>query len=390
MNKMIFSLCLIFSLSLLAAPKKFVTVDQSVLNSVNKSQKVLKSKDGIALIELSENEIDQLANKIHDELHRCGGFMAHDSEAEALSIFENNGEKSWAQKGFFDLYQISQQSIVKPMLNQVEEIEIRETIKKLSSYQNRFYKAETGSQSQNWIKEKWSSLISKRNDASVELYKHASWPQPSVILTINGSELPNEIIVLGGHADSIAGMFGGASAKAPGADDNASGIATITETIRVLMSNGFKPKKTLKFMAYAAEEVGLLGSKEIANDFKKKGLKVNGVIQLDMTNFKGSPDLDIVMMTDYTNRAQNEFLGKIIDEYVKVPWGYSKCGYACSDHASWTNAGYPASMPFEATMEQMNRDIHTARDVIEKSGGTADHAFKFAQMAVAYIVEMAD
>jgi leucyl aminopeptidase len=68
-------------------------------------------------------------------------------------------------------------------------------------------------------------------------------------------------------------MFGGASAKAPGADDNASGIATITETIRVLMSNGFQPKKTLKFMAYAAEEVGLLGSKEIANDFKKKGLK---------------------------------------------------------------------------------------------------------------------
>src|SRR5690606_31673746 len=156
--------------------------------------------------------------------------------------------------------------------------------------------------------------------------------------------------IVGGHADSIAGMFGGGG-RSPGADDNASGIATITEVIRILMNNNFKPKRTIQFMGYAAEEVGLLGSKEIATNYKRELKKVVGVMQLDMTLHKGTIDKDIVMMADFTNQAQNEFLGRLIDEYVKVSWGYSRCGYGCSDHASWTANGFPASMPFESTME---------------------------------------
>jgi leucyl aminopeptidase len=105
---------------------------------------------------------------------------------------------------------------------------------------------------------------------------------------------------------------------------------------------------------------------------------------------KGTADKDIVMMADYTNGAQNEFLGKLIDEYVKVPWGYSRCGYGCSDHASWTANGYPASIPFESTMEDINHKIHTAQDTLQSSGGDAKHAAKFAKLATAFVVELAN
>ena len=207
-------------------------------------------------------------------------------------------------------------------------------------------------------------------------------------MTIAGSEKSDEVVILGGHADSIAGMFGG-SGKAPGADDNASGIATITEVIKILMNNNYKPKRTVQFMGYSAEEVGLLVSKEIAASYKAKGIKVIGVMQLDMTLFKGTADKDIVMMADFTNGAQNEFLGKLIDEYVKVSWGYSRCGYGCSDHASWTANGYPSSFPFEATMEDINHKIHTPNDTLQTSGGDAKHAAKFAKLATAFVVELA-
>lgn len=113
-----------------------------------------------------------------------------------------------------------------------------------------------------------------------------------------------------------------------------------------------------------------------------------GVLQLDMTNHKGTGDLDIVFMNDYTNQAQNEFMAKLVDEYVKVPWGWSRCGYGCSDHASWHNEGFPASMPFESTMGDINRNIHTDDDVLAVSGENADHAEKFAKLAVAFMVEM--
>ena len=123
----------------------------------------------------------------------------------------------------------------------------------------------------------------------------------------------------------------------------------------------------------------------------KNNKNVVGVVQFDMTNHKGTDELDIVFMTDYTNDAQTKFMGSLIDTYLTdVSWGYSKCGYGCSDHASWHNAGYPASMPFESTMGDINDHIHTSRDTIDVdgSGGTANHAEKFARLGVAFMVEM--
>ena len=210
--------------------------------------------------------------------------------------------------------------------------------------------------------------------------------QPTVILTIEGES--DETIVIGGHADSIAGFFGGEHNHAPGADDNASGIATITEVIRVLMLANYKPKKTLKFMAYSAEEVGLLGSREIARLYASNAEKVVGVLQLDMTLYKGSSTQDIALIADYTDQEQNAFLGKLIDTYVKVPWIYDRCGYACSDHASWTGSGFKSSFPFEAKKNDMNRRIHTANDTLEASRGSVDHPVKFAKLALSYVVEL--
>ena len=86
----------------------------------------------------------------------------------------------------------------------------------------------------------------------------------------------------------------------------------MTEIIRVAMTHDYKPYKTVQFMAYAAEEVGLVGSNLIAKKYKQENKHVVGVIQLDMTNYKGSDEYDIVMMDDYTNTAQNQFLGNLL------------------------------------------------------------------------------
>lgn len=379
-----------------AAPKtQWVTVDSNILGKLAPMQKALmveKEAGGVSLVQLTEAELEQLSHAIHHELHRCGGYIAHESEAEALLALEPRGDMHYGMKGIFSDYAIDQQDAVVPMVAEVKAANIEATIRSLSAFHNRHYKAQTGTDSQNFLLETWTKLAAGRSDVKVELVSHSNWPQPSIVMTIEGSDYPNEILIIGGHADSIAGgMFGGgARARAPGGDDNASGMATITETIRIAMAAGFKPKRTVQFMGYAAEEAGLLGSKDIANGYKSRSMNVVGVVQFDMTLRKGTVDKDIVMMTDFTNAAQNEFLGRLIDEYVKVPWGYSRCGYGCSDHASWTNAGFPASMPFESTMGDINKAIHTDRDTIENAGGNANHAAKFAKLAIAYMVELAN
>ena len=141
-------------------------------------------------------------------------------------------------------------------------------------------------------------------------------------------------------------------------------------------------------MAYAAEEVGLLGSREIAREYRENNVPVIGVMQLDMTNYKGSNDKDIILISDNTNAEQNAFMGRLIDEYLKVSWQYDRCGYGCSDHASWNGVGFPASFPFEARKNDMNRSIHTASDTIERSRNSASHATNFAKLGIAFLVEL--
>ena len=393
MKKIIGLIALTLSAASFAAPKaQWLTVDNDVLAKIrpklNKSVQTLFSAQGASVVKLTPAEVEQISETIHHELHRCGGFIAHESFEEAQNALSFQGDMYFAQGAIFADYTIDQSVLVAPMVAQVNEPSIRDMILKLSNFNTRYYKSETGIKSSEFIRDTWADLSKHRSDVNVKLFSHPKWPQASIIMTIEGSEKSDEIVIVGGHADSIAGMFGG-SGKAPGADDNASGIATITEVIKVLMKSNYKPKRTVHFMGYAAEEVGLLGSKEIANDYKATGKKVVGVMQLDMTLNKGTADQDIVMMADFTNGAQNEFLGRLIDEYVKVKWGYSRCGYGCSDHASWTAAGYPASMPFESTMEDINKKIHTANDTLQNAGGDAKHAAKFAKLATAFVVELA-
>lgn len=390
MKKLWIVLALI-SIHSFAGEKVIISVGTDSLNAiiskVDPSAEVLKEGRDITLLSIEKSATHKLSDLMHEKFGRCPGYTQYFSASEA---YEELGELKIQQsvKGLFTLnYEIDQKLLVEPMVKQIDEVSLVQVIAKLSSYKTRYHKSQTGTDAVNWVKDHWSSLAAGRSDIHVDLFTHKKTPQPSVIITFEGSENPEEIIVVGGHVDSIAKSFFGTGKEAPGADDNASGIATMSEVIRVLVQNDYRSKKTIKFMAYAAEEVGLVGSREIATEFKRAGANVIGVMQLDMTNFKGSEE-DIVLMTDYTNEAQNNFVTSLIDTYVKVKWGTDRCGYACSDHASWTNAGFPASVPFESKVRDMNKAIHTKRDTLAITDGHAFHAVNFAKLALSYVVEL--
>ncbi len=231
-------------------------------------------------------------------------------------------------------------------------------------------------------------MAGSRGDITVEQFTHSKWAQKSVILTIQGSDPSAGTVVLGGHLDSTVGRTS-ENTRAPGADDDASGIASLTEALRVMLANNYKPKRTIKFIGYSAEEAGLLGSNEIAKQFRAQNVNVVGVLQLDMTNYKGDAK-DIYLITDYTNAAQNSYLQTLAKTYLpELSVGTSVCGYACSDHASWTAQGYRASFPFEADQND-SPYIHTVNDTLANSDRQANHALKFGKLALAYAVDLGD
>jgi len=339
---------------------------------------VVDAEDDVAVIAFDAEDLEALSEQMHELHDRCGGFILHDSLEEARAALTPPLAATTALD-----YTLDQATAVNAALPALDPARILGTIGELSGMQNRYYQSQSGAAASAWLRDRWRSF-STRPDVTVELFDHG-YAQQSVILTIPGTTLASEVVVIGGHLDSIA--VGGTSSNAPGADDDASGIATLTEVARVLLAKDFRPARTIKLMAYAAEEVGLRGSQGIVRDFKRREINVVGVLQLDMTNYQGS-DKDIWLMKDFTSAAKNSFLIELIDTYVGATWGLDACGYACSDHASWYRAGIPASMPFESRMKQANRSIHTRNDTLERSGNNAAHALKFARLGAAFAIEL--
>jgi leucyl aminopeptidase len=274
------------------------------------------------------------------------------------------------------------------MLATMREQNIASTIVALSAFTNRYYTSPSGVEASNWLLSNWRALGAGRADISVAQVAHKGYPQQSVTLTIAGTDRAEETVVVGAHLDSILAFGMSENARAPGADDDASGVASMTEAVRAIIESGHRPRRTIQVIAYAAEEVGLRGSQEIARQFRAANRQVAGVLQLDMTNYKGA-ESDVYLITDYTNSQQNAFVAQLAAAYLpELKVGYDKCGYACSDHASWNAQGYPVSMPFESSSARDNPAIHTARDTLENSDKQAVHALKFARLAAAYMVEM--
>lgn len=349
----------------------------SLDGSLSKRAPVAQNKK-IAVYEFDSSELGRLAEGMNRSFSRSPGFFAHDTlEAALEDLKAPPAPPSRA-------YVLDQETRVKQLLALVKEESIVSVIASLSAYKNRYYSSATGVDSSKWLQQLWGKFAEGRPDISVAAFKH-SFAQESVILTMRGTTEPEKVIVMGGHMDSIAG---GADSPAPGADDNASGVAVTHEVIRALVESGYRPSKTIKFIAFAAEEVGLRGSGDIAAAFRKDGAAVEGMLNLDMANYKGSP-LDIYFVSDNTSADQNAFLGRLLDTYTGYKWGSFRCGYGCSDHASWTKNGYPASLPFESTFTQYNPSIHKPTDTLAQTGGRAEQALKFAKLAVAYAVELA-
>ena len=350
----------------------------------------------LVIVEIPARKLSSVSERIHQRERRCGGYFAFASRAEAEAFLQADrsllGKRSPAVPVE---YRIDNATTVTSWLDQVQHTNIHDTISLLSTFQNRYYASTYGRQAAEWIQSTWMGLAAGRADVSSELFACATCStQPSVILTIRGREIPNEIVVLGGHLDSININGGGASQRAPGADDDASGIATLTEILRVAMANGWKPKRTVKFMAYAAEEVGLRGSNAIAQAHRAANARVVAVLQLDMTNYKGATNVDMRLVTDYSNTQLQLFLNTLFDTYLMprgLTRGFDTCGYACSDHASWTAAGYPAGFFFEAGAASgaYFPYIHTTNDTLANMSNSAQNSAKFAMMGLAFLGETA-
>jgi leucyl aminopeptidase len=260
-----------------------------------------------------------------------------------------------------------------------------------SMWPTRFHRSSHNNKVAEWIAGEFRRLAEGRTDVHIRLVDHVDTPQKSVEVKIDGQgENMGKYVVLGGHQDSIHKDTSRwlPDSRSPGADDNASGIAVLLETFRVMMESNVKPNATVVFYTYAAEEIGLVGSQEIASEYAENNREVLGVLQLDMTMFSENRSNRIKMVGDYTSKELNSLAKTLLVEHLNMETGDMTCGYACSDHASWNRYDFPAIMPAEDQVYTGIRRIHTSNDVNDEDLD-AGYSERFAKLALAFAATMA-
>ncbi|MFJ6738923.1 M20/M25/M40 family metallo-hydrolase [Streptomyces sp. NPDC091279] len=110
----------------------------------------------------------------------------------------------------------------------------------------------------------------------------------NVVATLRGSVTPERVYVVSGHYDSRASDVMDATSDAPGADDDASGVAVVLELARVMARR--RPAATIVFAAVAGEEQGLYGSAYLAQQLKDAGADVQGMFTNDIVGSSTADD----------------------------------------------------------------------------------------------------
>lgn len=100
------------------------------------------------------------------------------------------------------------------------------------------------------------------------------------VLGIQKGSDPNRVVIVGGHIDSIVGEVMDSKADAPGANDDASGVAVVLEAARLLSRHKFKA--TIVYAVFSGEEQGLWGGTLLADTAKARGWQVTAMLNNDI------------------------------------------------------------------------------------------------------------
>ena len=285
---------------------------------------------------------------------------------------------------------------VKSLASNLSKKNMRSHLETFTSFHTRYYKSSYGVQSAQWLYEQVNHTLNAANasdhGATVEKFSH-EWGQFSIIARIPGQT--NHTVVIGAHQDSI-NLFLPALLAAPGADDDGSGTVTILEALRTVLKDpavaAGNATNTLEFHWYSAEEGGLLGSQAIFSSYSSQHKDIKAMIQQDMTGYvartiaAGEPE-SVGVITDFVDPGLTEFIKSLITTYCDIPYVLTKCGYACSDHASASKYGYPSAFVIESDFKYSDQKIHTTEDKVEYL--SFDHMLQHAKMTLGFAYEMA-
>jgi hypothetical protein len=223
----------------------------------------------------------------------------------------------------------------------VSESELTGSIKALEGMGTRFTTGDGDDRAKDYLVDRFAAMgLTAELDPFPALNETAN----NIIVKHPGVTTPEIVYIFSAHYDSTSNL---PMTDAPGADDNATGVAAVLEAARVMTPHAFE--HSIWFVLTAAEEQGSLGSKHMTTWMPSSGFEFHGVIAPDMIGYwpKGDADeMDILgdtassFMVDHMADVATR-MGVPHKTYIQHDFCYG------DDHTSFQEAGIPAISPMD-------------------------------------------
>jgi Zn-dependent M28 family amino/carboxypeptidase len=199
------------------------------------------------------------------------------------------------------------------VISQIDPANIQATIEKLVSFGTRHTLSTKTDPSRgigaarDWLQSKYEEYAAE-SDGRMTVAIQGYEQQPdgdrivfpvvidNVVATLKGSEEPDRVYFISGHYDSRNSDPNNYEDDAPGADDDASGVAVSLELARVFAKT--QPRATIVFAAVAGEEQGLFGAQYAAETFRNTSVNLAAMLNCDtvgsFTGDKGQTDPNVI------------------------------------------------------------------------------------------------
>jgi hypothetical protein len=190
------------------------------------------------------------------------------------------------------------------MLQQIDTDRIRATIEKLVSFgtrntlSNQTDPVRGIGAARDWVASEMRTYAATSNGRmTVAVPSYVQTPTggiptntviSNIVATLRGSREPNRAYVISGHYDSRVSNDNDFVSDAPGANDDASGVAVSMELARIMATHS--PAATIMFAVVAGEEQGLFGSNFMATQLKAAGVDVQGMLNNDIVGSSTGDD----------------------------------------------------------------------------------------------------
>ena len=209
------------------------------------------------------------------------------------------------------------------ILDQINSTKLKEYIDILSSFHTRHTKSNHFENVANWLKNELQNLCESRVffQNYTQSDQNQTYHLKNIICSKQGLASPNynNTIIIGAHYDSRAKNINNTDARAPGADDNASGVSALLELVRII--SHLNLKYNLQFVLFSGEEQGLWGSSSYVKylDKNNRTKTIDLYMNFDMIGYQLSKESKkVILEYDVGNKyLQNDKFSKIIALFIK-------------------------------------------------------------------------